>query len=63
LDARVEELKAEYEGRPVPRPSWWGGLRVRPHLYEFWQNREDRLHDRLRYAPVPGGWRISRLQP
>ncbi len=63
LDARVDALEAEYAGRPVPRPPWWGGLRVRPQAFEFWQNREDRLHDRLRYTPGPGGWRIERLQP
>jgi pyridoxamine 5'-phosphate oxidase len=63
LDARVEALRAEYEGRQIPRPSWWGGVRLRPQVFEFWQNRQDRLHDRLRYAPAPGGWRISRLQP
>ena len=47
----------------MPRPAWWGGLRVRPDAYEFWQNREDRLHDRLRYTPAAEGWRIDRLQP
>jgi pyridoxamine 5'-phosphate oxidase len=63
LDARAQELEAAYAGREVPRPPWWGGLRIRPHLYEFWQNREDRLHDRLRYTRKHGGWRVSRLQP
>jgi pyridoxamine 5'-phosphate oxidase len=63
LDARVEALQAEYAGRDVPRPAWWGGLRVSPRVFEFWQNREDRLHDRLRYAGGPAGWEITRLQP
>jgi pyridoxamine 5'-phosphate oxidase len=63
LDDRVRALEVEYAGRPVPRPAWWGGLRVRPDAYEFWQNREDRLHDRLRYTPAAEGWRIDRLQP
>lgn len=63
LDRRVEEVTARYAGGPVPRPPWWGGLRVRPQAYEFWQNRADRLHDRLRYTPEAGGWRITRLQP
>jgi pyridoxamine 5'-phosphate oxidase len=63
LDRRVEEVKARYAGGPVPRPPWWGGLRVRPQGYEFWQNRADRLHDRLRYTPDAAGWRITRLQP
>jgi pyridoxamine 5'-phosphate oxidase len=63
LDRRVQEAKARYADGPVPRPPWWGGLRVRAQGYEFWQNREDRLHDRLRYTPDGGGWRITRLQP
>jgi pyridoxamine 5'-phosphate oxidase len=63
LDQRARQVEAEFAGRPVPRPPGWGGLRVRPDSYEFWQNRDDRLHDRLRYAPTPGGWRIERLQP
>ena len=63
LDARVRALDAEYTDRPVPRPAGWGGLLVRPRSYEFWQNRRDRLHDRLRYTPTDSGWRIERLQP
>jgi pyridoxamine 5'-phosphate oxidase len=63
LDAKVEALRAEYEHREVPRPEWWGGLRVSPRAFEFWQNREDRLHDRLRYTPTLAGWEITRLQP
>jgi pyridoxamine 5'-phosphate oxidase len=45
------------------RPDWWGGYVLRPAAYEFWQHREDRLHDRLRYEPDPAGWRIVRLAP
>lgn len=63
LDRRVQELTREYEGRPVPRPVWWGGYRLRPDCFEFWQNRDDRLHDRLRYLPEGSSWRIDRLQP
>jgi pyridoxamine 5'-phosphate oxidase len=63
LAARVDRIAAEYDGREIPRPSWWGGLRVVPHAFEFWQNRHDRLHDRLRYAPQGGGWTMARLQP
>ncbi len=63
LDERVAALEVEFEGRPVPRPPWWGGLRLRPETFEFWQNREDRLHDRLLYTPGDDGWRIDRLQP
>jgi pyridoxamine 5'-phosphate oxidase len=63
LDARMASLRDEYAGRPVPRPAWWGGVRVRPERFEFWQNREDRLHDRLLYLPTADGWATTRLQP
>ncbi len=63
LEAGVAALQAEYAGREVPRPAWWGGLRVSPWVFEFWQNREDRLHDRLRYTPAGAAWAITRLQP
>lgn len=49
------------EGQPVPRPAHWGGYRLRPRLFEFWQGRPSRLHDRLRYTADGGRWRIERL--
>jgi pyridoxamine 5'-phosphate oxidase len=48
---------------PGERPQGWGGYVLRPEGYEFWQHREDRLHDRLRYEPDRAGWRIVRLAP
>jgi pyridoxamine 5'-phosphate oxidase len=65
LEQRVAELTAQYEGEEVPvTPQQWGGFRVSPERIEFWQNRADRLHDRLLYTPAPGGgWRIERLGP
>jgi pyridoxamine 5'-phosphate oxidase len=63
LDQRVQALTGEFEGQAVPRPPWWGGYRLRPDYFEYWQNRDDRLHDRLRYRPEGGAWRIDRLQP
>jgi len=63
LEERVRDLEAEYEGRGVPRPPFWGGYRVAPDTIEFWQGRENRLHDRLVYSRVGDGWRIDRLQP
>jgi pyridoxamine 5'-phosphate oxidase len=64
LDERVAQLAAEYEDRPVPRPAWWGGFRVVPDRFEFWQHRNDRLHDRLAYLPLGDDrWSIERLQP
>lgn len=50
-------------GEDVPRPGRWGGYRLRPTLWEFWQHRLDRLHDRFRYRPGEGGWIIERLAP
>jgi pyridoxamine 5'-phosphate oxidase len=63
LDRRHAELAARFEGEDVPLPESWGGYRVVPDEYEFWQHRDDRLHDRLRYRPGSGGWTIERLQP
>ena len=63
LEVRLRELEAVYEGREVPRPPFWGGYRVEPEAIEFWQGRETRLHDRLRYRRSNGRWRCERLQP
>ncbi len=63
LDAEVHGAQERFAGRSVPRPPWWGGWRVRPHSFEFWQQREDRMHDRLLFTPDGTGWRITRLQP
>ncbi|MGV9251667.1 pyridoxamine 5'-phosphate oxidase [Streptomyces sp. NPDC003697] len=65
LDAAYAGLAARYpEGEQVPVPPHWGGFRVEPRSVEFWQGRENRLHDRLRYVTAPGGgWRVERLSP
>jgi pyridoxamine 5'-phosphate oxidase len=64
LEERLRELEVDYEGREVPRPPFWGGYRVEPETIEFWQGRENRLHDRLVYRRSrEGGWRRERLQP
>jgi pyridoxamine 5'-phosphate oxidase len=63
LDAAVSARRAEFAGRQVPRPAWWGGWRVSPRTYEFWQQGEDRLHDRVHYERAGDGWTVRRLQP
>jgi pyridoxamine 5'-phosphate oxidase len=64
LEARYRELEARYGGEDVPRPSFWGGLRLAPDEWEFWQGRVNRLHDRFRYRGEPGGgWIVERLAP
>jgi pyridoxamine 5'-phosphate oxidase len=64
LEERLRNLEAEYEGREVLRPPFWGGYRVEPEVIEFWQGRENRLHDRLVYRRSDDGeWERERLQP
>jgi pyridoxamine 5'-phosphate oxidase len=64
LEHWVAELATRHSEADLPLPDHWGGLRLRPRRYEFWQHREDRLHDRLLYTPgANGGWRIERLAP
>lgn len=63
LDEAVADLEREHAGQDVPRPEHWGGYRLRPERYEFWQHRDDRLHDRLRYTRGAEGWRLERLSP
>jgi len=63
LDARVAELERAHDGREVPRPDHWGGFRIVPDSYEFWQHRDDRRHDRLRYRPEGDAWVVERLWP
>jgi pyridoxamine 5'-phosphate oxidase len=60
-----EELEhaADELGDDVPRPAGWGGYLLVPSLWEFWQHRVDRLHDRFRYRPGDGGWIVERLAP
>ena len=64
LEKRVKQIQNEYEGDEIPRPSVWGGFLVKPHRFEFWQGRVNRLHDRICYVKKEGGyWKISRLAP
>ena len=64
LEREVAELAELHAGADLPLPSAWGGFRVLPATFEFWQQREDRLHDRLRYSHGDhGDWLIERLAP
>ena len=63
LERRMAELAEQYPGDDVPRPATWVGYRVAPERMEFWQGRENRLHDRLVYSRDNDGWTLSRLAP
>ncbi|HEY7631667.1 MAG TPA: pyridoxamine 5'-phosphate oxidase [Thermoleophilaceae bacterium] len=63
LERLVAELEVLNEEGELPLPEHWGGIRLRPEVYEFWQHRDDRLHDRLVYTPDGDKWAITRLAP
>jgi pyridoxamine 5'-phosphate oxidase len=63
LEQRVASLEAELAGAGPARPERWGGYRLEPDAFEFWQHRDDRLHDRFRYSLEGDGWAVERLQP
>ncbi len=66
IEARFARVAEQYGTGPVPRPDGWGGYRLAPAAFEFWQSRADRLHDRLAYrrsTPADLTWTRERLQP
>jgi pyridoxamine 5'-phosphate oxidase len=63
LESRVAELRARYGAEASPLPEDWGGYRLIPDAYEFWQYRHDKLHDRFRFELVRRRWNVERLFP
>ncbi len=64
LEAKFDEMKRKFADKKVPLPSFWGGYRVVPQSFEFWQGRSDRLHDRFLYSRADeDSWKIERLSP
>jgi pyridoxamine 5'-phosphate oxidase len=65
LDQRVQQMEAQFVGQEqVPRPPFWGGFRIVPAMFEFWQGQPSRLHDRIRFRPqADGRWVLERLAP
>jgi len=63
LENNYRELEKKYEGQEIPFPDNWGGYRLKPAYFEFWQNRDNRLHDRIAYTIENNSWKIVRLAP
>jgi len=64
LDARMSEMTGRFVNKAIPVPPHWGGYRLKPDVFEFWQGRPNRLHDRFRYTrQANGSWLIERLAP
>jgi pyridoxamine 5'-phosphate oxidase len=64
LEERVKQMEKRFENQEeLPRPNQWGGFQVEPFLFEFWQGRASRLHDRIEFTLIDGQWNIHRLAP
>jgi pyridoxamine 5'-phosphate oxidase len=64
LEIKLDEMRRKFLKGKIPLPSFWGGYRVTPSQFEFWQGRPNRLHDRFRYLPIQDDlWSIERLAP
>lgn len=63
LDSRFQQWSEKFKGKEVPFPAHWGGFRLKPVEFEFWQGRANRLNDRLRYRQAGKSWLIERIEP
>ncbi|ACZ41752.1 pyridoxamine 5'-phosphate oxidase [Thermobaculum terrenum ATCC BAA-798] len=63
LESLVEQVERRFQGKQVSRPEFWGGYRIVPHAFEFWEGKPNRLHDRFRYLLKDGTWSLDRLAP
>jgi len=63
LEKKFTEYADKFSGKPVPKPPYWGGYRIIPTRFEFWNEGKHRLHDRIVYTPYGDKWRIARLSP
>ncbi len=63
LESRFHENEIKFAGKDIPMPEYWGGYRLIPNVFEFWQGRGSRMHDRIRFRNMSGRWLIDRLSP
>jgi len=63
LQKKLELLEEEFDGKDIPKPVYWGGYKVIPSEFEFWQGRPNRLHDRIYYSKEGEVWKMDRLAP
>ena len=64
LELKLEEIKSKFSNKKIPLPDYWGGYRIKPKKFEFWQGRPNRLHDRFLYSKIDeSSWEIVRLSP
>ncbi|HEY4832400.1 MAG TPA: pyridoxamine 5'-phosphate oxidase [Waddliaceae bacterium] len=63
LEEKLRIVTEKYQEKAVPIPPYWGGFRLIPSRFEFWQGAKDRMHDRFHYVPEGDGWKVERLSP
>ena len=63
MEKQFNLMCQQFKNKSIPKPDYWGGYKVKPSCIEFWQGREDRLHDRFRYEKIDKKWVINRLYP